>query len=35
MAVEGISLIENLEAMNVPLPQQIKDKFTSIKDENK
>lgn len=35
IAVEGISLIENLEAMNVPLPQQIKDKFTSIKDENK
>ena len=35
IAVEGISLIENLEAMNVPLPQAIKEKFTSIKDENK
>lgn len=35
IAVEGISLIENLEAMNVPLPQQIKEKFASIKEENK
>lgn len=35
IAVEGISLLENLEAMNVPLPEQIKEKFMSIKDENK
>jgi len=35
IAIEGISVLENLEAMNVPLPQAIKEKFTSIKDENK
>ena len=35
LSIEAISILENLEAMKVPLPQQIKDKFMSIKDENK
>ncbi|WP_150284746.1 holin family protein [Rummeliibacillus sp. TYF-LIM-RU47] len=34
IAVEAISLIENLEAMNVPLPQQLKEKFAGIRENN-
>lgn len=34
IAIEGISVLENLEAMNVPLPQAIKEKFINIRDEN-
>ena len=34
IAVEGISLVENLEAMKVPLPSQIKEKFISMKADN-
>ncbi|WP_146548758.1 phage holin family protein [Rummeliibacillus suwonensis] len=34
IAIEGISVLENLETMNVPLPQAIKEKFINIRDEN-
>mgnify|MGYP001059116118 CR=1 FL=1 len=34
IAVEAISLIENLEAMNVPLPQQLKEKFAVMRENN-
>ena len=34
LSIEAISILENLEAMKVPLPSQIKEKFINIKDEN-
>lgn len=35
IATEGLSILENLAEMNVPFPEQIKDKLEVLKDKSK